>query len=245
MRLTTIALASLAFGMVGLDARAADLPPAPVLDDSDEAFDAGWYLRGDIGAIDHLVARHGRDFGAGNVPPLVGTRFSRDVVFSGGVGYRFTPWLRADVTIDHRFEAAFRGTRFASASNHAGDRADVEATTFLANGYVDLDLWGGITPYLGAGIGVSRNRFDSGERLVTMAGASVVAPLPSRTHNVFAWALMAGVAFDITGNLTLDLGYRYTRLGNAGTGFDGADITPRARDIAAHEFRVGARYQFD
>jgi opacity protein-like surface antigen len=238
-----IALVGLAFSAVGFTARAADLPPAPVLEDDGD--NSGWYLRGDIGVIDKLVARRGRDFGSDDVPPLVKSRFARDVAIGGGIGYRFAPWLRADVTIDHRFEAAFRGARFTSSANLAQDRTDFEATTFLANGYVDLAFWEGVTPYLGVGIGVSRNRFDSGNRLAVVANADEFTPLRSRTQNVLAWALMAGIAFDITSNVTIDLGYRYTHLGNARTGFEGTDIPVRVQAIAGHELRIGARYQFN
>ncbi|NIX77896.1 porin family protein [Microvirga sp. c23x22] len=236
-------MVALALGATGLPALAADLPPAPVLEESGD--EASWYLRGDIGVVDKIVARRGRDFGSDEVPPLIKSRFARDLVISGGVGYRFAPWLRADVTVDHHFEAAFRGARFSSSANYAQDRTDFEATTFLANGYVDLAFWESITPYLGAGIGVSSNRFDSGNRLAVISDAAQLVPLRSRTQNAFAWTLMAGIAFDITSNLTLDLGYRYTHLGNTRTGFEGADIPLRANAVAAHELRIGARYRFD
>jgi opacity protein-like surface antigen len=246
LRLTMIALASLALSAAASSARSADLPPAPILDDTDEPDDSGWYLRGDIGAMDQILSRGGRDFGSASLPPLVKAGFDRDVTIGGGVGYRLSPWFRADVTVDHRFGGTFKGTRFTSASNHALDRADLDATTFLVNGYVDLDLWGGITPYLGAGIGVSRNRFANPEReTIAPDGTTAIMPLTSRTENVLGWALMAGVAVDLSANLKLDLGYRYTHLGSVGIHADGADGLIRAKDMGAHEFRIGARYMLD
>jgi opacity protein-like surface antigen len=246
LRLTMIALASLALSAADPLAYAADLPPAPILDDTDEPDSSGWYLRGDIGAMDRILSRGGRDFGSASLPPLVRARFDRDLTVGGGVGYRLSPWFRADVTVDHRFGATFNGTRFASVSNHALDRADLDATTFLVNGYVDLDLWSGITPYLGAGIGVSRNRFAAPERQTSAPdGTTIILPLTSRTENVLAWALMAGVAVELSANLKIDLGYRYTHLGNVNTRPDGPDALIRAKDMGAHEFRIGARYMLD
>jgi opacity protein-like surface antigen len=246
LRLPTIALASLALGLATLSAHAVDLPPAPVLDDADEPIGSGWYLRGDIGAVDQLVMSGGRDFGSASAPPLVRARFDRDVVVGGGVGYQFSSWFRTDVTVDHRFGARFKGTRFASDSYHAMDRADFEATTFLINVYVDLALWSGVTPYLGAGIGVSHNRFDSAERDVYGPLATTgILSLPSRSETALAWALIGGVAFDLGANFKIDLGYRYTQLGNARTRIEGPEALIRAKDLGAHEFRIGARYVFN
>jgi opacity protein-like surface antigen len=245
LRLLTIVLASLAFGLAVLPAHAVDLPPAPILDEADEAAESGWYLRGDVGAVDQLVTRGGRDFGSAFTPPLVRTRFERDVVIGGGIGYQFSPWFRADVTVDRRFDARIKGTRFASETSHALDRADFDATTLFLNGYVDLALWDGITPYIGAGIGMSRNRLDGAERNLYGPEVSTVLTLPSRSETALAWTLMGGVAFDLGTNLKLDLGYRYTHLGHARTGSDGAEPLIRARNISAHEFRIGARYVFD
>lgn len=243
MRSTTIAMAALALGLTGLTVHAADLPPAPILDESGDET-TGWYLRGDLGVVDKIVTGRDQALRFDDVLPLIKSRFGRDLVLSGGVGYRFASWLRADVTVDHRFDAAFRGTRF-SPLGFAQERTDFEATTFLVNGYIDLPFWDGMTPYLGAGIGVSANRFDGGHRLVAVPGVAELVPLRSRTQNAFAWALMAGMAFDITSNLTLDLGYRYTHLGNTRTGLEGTEVPLRAKAVAAHELRIGARYQFD
>jgi opacity protein-like surface antigen len=240
-----IALAGLTFSLAALPAHAVDLPPAPILDDADEPSDSGLYLRGDIGVIDQLVARGGRDPGTASTPPLIRSRFDRDVVIGGGLGYQLSPWFRADVTIDHRFEAAFKGTRLAPVPFQVLDRAEFEATTLLVNGYVDLPLWSGLTPYLGAGIGASYNRLSDAERQISSDLISANLPLPSRTETAFAWALMGGMAFDLGANFKIDLGYRYTHLGSARTHMVGAESPIRVKDIDAHEVRIGARYVFD
>jgi opacity protein-like surface antigen len=245
LRSITIALASLALSLATLPARAVDLPPAPILDDKDDPAESGFYLRGDIGAIDQLVTRRGREFGPASTLPLVRSRFDRDVVLGGGVGFQLFPWFRTDVTIDHRFEATFKGTRLAPAPLQVLDRADFDATTLLLNGYVDLPLWSGITPYLGAGIGASYNRLSDAEREFSSDIISGTAPLPSRTNAAFAWALMGGVALDLGTSFKIDLGYRYTHLGDARTHSAGLEPEIRAGNIDAHEFRIGARYMFN
>jgi opacity protein-like surface antigen len=74
----------------------------------------------------------------------------------------------------------------------------------------------------------------------------------------FAWALMAGLSFDVTQNLKLDLGYRYLDLGKVtsgsmhcltGTGFitggpaNGCEPGIQSkRDVAYNDFRIGLRW---
>ncbi|MCB8822332.1 outer membrane protein [Microvirga rosea] len=243
MRQTFLALASLALSLAGSMAYGADLPPAPVLDDSDEPTASGWYLRGDIG-LDEPVLRHGRDLGTAFTPALNKARFDREVSLGGGIGFQLAPFLRTDLTIDHRFGATYKGSRWGGASGLAFDRADFEATTVLLNAYIDLPLWDGVTPYLGAGIGVSRNRMDEAQR--TIAGMAVPQDLPARTQTALAWALTGGVAVDLTANLKLDIGYRYSHLGWARTGFlENGEPPIRARSLGTHELRIGARYYFN
>ncbi|WP_194164621.1 outer membrane protein [Microvirga thermotolerans] len=238
MRRIAFVLAGLALCLGAPPARAVDLPPAPVLDDSDESDGAGWYLRGDIG-LDEPVLRHGRDAGTADVPPLAKARLDRETALGAGIGYRLASWLRADLTVDHRFGGPYEGRRF-GVSSLAFDRADFQATTVLVNAYLDLPLWSGVTPYLGAGIGIGRNRFDDAARL---AGAEAV-PLPSGTRTALAWALTGGVAIDLADRLKLDLAYRYTHLGGARTDLEGAQPPLRARSIGTQELRLGLRYAF-
>lgn len=242
MRLPIFALAALALGFTSLSAHGADLPPAPILDDDDEAIGSGWYLRGDVGLLDPTISRRSRDIGADSLSALVNGRLDRTGVIGAGIGYQFSPWFRADVTVDHRFEATFRGTRFSTSTAYALDRAEFDATTFLINGYVDLPLWHGITPYLGVGTGLAQTRF--GGRTLDVVGPSLDVPIvPSREETLLAWAVMGGIAFELTTNLKIDLGYRYSRLD--GGGFDRWNAPIRPRHVSAHEFRVGARYMLD
>jgi opacity protein-like surface antigen len=248
LRLTILAPVGLALLLSGSLTHAADLlPPAPVLDDADEPSDSGWYLRGDIGALDGMASRDGRDVGFGLVPPSVRSRFERSFSIGGGLGYQALPWFRADVTVDHRFETTFRETRLAFGAGSALDRADYGATTVLLNAYLDLALVPGFTPYLGGGIGFSHSRLGEAERWSYGAAGDVtgVTALGSRSNTAFAWAVTTGVAVDVTGSLKLDLGYRYTDLGDGATHAPMTAAPLRADEIRTHEVRVSARYLFN
>jgi opacity protein-like surface antigen len=128
----------------------------------------------------------------------------------------------------------------------------ISATTFLANAYVDLGTWHGLTPYVGAGAGFANVRVDGlvdqGTNQVLASGATFpVAPAyyTSKSKTNFAWAAMAGVAYDVSDRLKLELGYRYIYMGDLkGIGACGNPTCGiiGATKIDAHEFRLGMRW---
>jgi opacity protein-like surface antigen len=118
--------------------------------------------------------------------------------------------------------------------------AKVSAITSLFNGYLDLGTWYGLTPYIGAGGGVSYLRtFD----YVSTQAPPFTAGL-SNTQWKFAWALMSGAAVNLTQALAVDVNYRYLNLGDVHTASD-AFGAMTLKNLAAHEVRVGVRWSFD
>ncbi len=58
----------------------------------------------------------------------------------------------------------------------------------------------------------------------------------------FAWNVMAGVSYDVSQNLKIDLGYRYLNVGKySGFASYGATNFPVSREITAQEVRLGVR----
>ena len=128
------------------------------------------------------------------------------------------------------------------------DALKLESTTLLLNGYADLGNWSGITPYVGAGIGLAHNRLHSYWSQVTCKTALCANAFsqarvsnPPGSKNDLAWALMAGVG----AGLKLDLGYRYVRIGDAQTELDNAGFGFRMQPLDSHEARIGVRYMID
>jgi opacity protein-like surface antigen len=248
--LPVLSVAAVMAGALAAPTLAADLllPPPAVLE-GDEVVELGngWYLRGDVGYIDYDTPQD-RGTSAFGIPRLDGERLEQIFSLGGGVGYQLSPWLRTDLTIDHRFGAEYTGTRpFPTYDvGFITDKTDLESTSFLLNAYFDLGYWAGVTPYVGAGAGFSINRFTNFTRITTVnAPPSFDATVlgPHTTYN-FAWALMAGAAVDVGSGFKLDVGYRYVNLGDARSRFD-ADPSLRTEAIQAHEIRVGARYMID
>ena len=89
--------------------------------------------------------------------------------------------------------------------------SSVRSAVLMANGYVDLGTWYNLTPYVGAGIGAVNHRWSG---LTDQGGNNTgfgFAKSSSQTN--LAWALMTGVAYSVTPNLKLELGYRYLNMG--------------------------------
>lgn len=99
--------------------------------------------------------------------------------------------------------------------------------SFMANAYFDYLTCTPWTPYVGAGIGLSHLKADFGET--------------GKSANNLAWQVMAGIAYDVTSNWTLDAGYRYADLGRVRKNFGDEVVKVTARD---HEIMFGARYNF-
>jgi opacity protein-like surface antigen len=80
---------------------------------------------------------------------------------------------------------------------------DIDHSTFsvLANAWYDFSL-GGVTPYVGGGIGWADTELDG-----RYAGG-VIGPFDF-SDSGFAWQVGAGVNFDVSPNITLGVGYRY------------------------------------
>ena len=212
----------------------------------------GWYLRGDVGYVDYVKPKDGRD-------SIINADFDKtklDDTWSAGAGfgYKFLNWFRADVTVDHRFPSNFEGktslTGYASDSRR--DWGKLDSTTGLVNAYLDLGSWSNVTPYVGAGVGVAMNHLQDYRTRVTcltiacgpLGDRPLVQVHPRRTYEL-AWALMGGVAVDVGGGFQVDVGYRYVNLGEASVRFDGADTSTRSKDLDAHEVRLGLRYMID
>ncbi len=91
---------------------------------------------------------------------------------------------------------------------------------FLANGYVDLGTWWCVTPFIGAGIGTAYNRISGfrddgfGDSFGVARPSSFVYAADAGKWN-FAWALHAGLGYQVTPDVTLELGYSYVNLGDA------------------------------
>jgi len=218
------------------------LAPPPVLDAG-----GGFYLRGDvgIGIHDHKTID--------TLPPLAGLRtIDSNVNTTGfvgiGAGYAFNSWLRTDVTGEYRFSARHRHVdTYTGGGNLIKGRLD--GFVGLVNAYVDLGTWHRVTPFIGAGIGAASLTMSS-TRDIKVANGTVAAGT-NKTETHFAWALHAGLGFDITSNWKAELAYRYLHIGDVKSGTVQCPGAPcsgpyhvRIKSLDSHDVKLGLRYMF-
>lgn len=231
-------------------AKAADMPlPPPPMPFVEEV--GGWYLRGDIGMSNQYVKKLDSPAFTADVTVLE-KGFDSAPILGIGVGYQFNSWFRADVTTEYRGAASFQGldryTLFGGGTNDYTGKKSEWLTLF--NAYVDLGTWYNITPYVGAGIGATRNTI-SNFKDVNVNQAAVGY---SKSHSEWdlAWALHAGLSYKVTPSFIIDLNYRYTNLGDGSsgdllafdTGLPGVYNPIQFKDIYSHDIRLGVRWMF-
>lgn len=182
---------------------------------------------------------------------LTETKIDNTWSFGGGVGMYFSRNVRADITVDHRFEADAEGNLRDHAATLEGVRKfGISSTVALANVYYDFDTRSHFTPYVGIGLGFARHSVKAGTVEDPCGTCSGIIDADKSTS--VAAALMAGFSVTLRDRLMLDAGYRFLYLGDTATGpvrFAGTPVgqpnvsnDPTVEDIHAHEFRLGLRY---
>ncbi len=230
-------------------ARAADMLEAPYAAEAAEAYEpevgSNWYIRGDIGYVVNGDFSLTTDTGTLSEVNL-------DDTFTAGVGFGYDfGWFRADITGDYAFNADVSARRDCADVGDCPSRESAELNIFtgLLNGYFDLGTWSGFTPYIGAGVGLAYVDFTEGWRTVPATGDSYRNTAVSDWR--VAWALNAGLNFAISGNLSMDVGYRLVGIEDGSVVKTFRDSTNTAigsidyEDLYNHEVRVGFRYMID
>jgi opacity protein-like surface antigen len=238
-------------------AHAADLglpPPPPIEVAPAVCATCGgpWYLKGFVGAANPEVDKIHSELFKTNDFTVYHEDIKSTPLFGLGFGYEFNNWLRFDITGEYRGKSTFLaqdsypgGVGFTGGTNEY--TADIESWIGLANMYIDLGTYHCVTPYIGAGLGFAS--IDVlGLKDVNVPNNSVFYAADNTETN-FAWAVYAGLAYDVTPAVTIDLSYRYTDLGDAQSGkvtafdnssfYNGVEI----EDITSHDLMVGVRWK--
>jgi opacity protein-like surface antigen len=267
MRSVKSFIAAGAASLMSSMAFAADMPiaPPPMYAPPPVEDFGGWYLRGDIGFSNQSVKT--RDYYS--YPTLLSLNqqngFDTGGIFGLGVGYKFNNWFRADITGQFRGNTNFHGFDRTSYSDtgtvqFGSDNYGASKSEWLvlANAYVDLGTWWCVTPFIGAGVGASRNTIanftDQGANGTFLFGTvpGFASASTASKWNV-AWALHTGLAYQISPNVTLELGYSYVNLGDGVTGElvtkdgvgAGQNHVMTFKDITSHDLKLGVRWNLD
>ena len=256
-------------------AQAADLlPPMAEAPHHPVAIGSGWYLRGDVGVANYESSTWTQP-ATNNGSTILSSGFIQNEVQGGavvavGAGYQFNNWFRADVTGEYRSTVGLRGTYQETSTfltglvinNFAGQNVyngNLASWALMFNGYIDLGTWNCITPFIGGGVGYAYHRMhgfsDSGYASINGAVFPVAVNLVDehKTGNL-AWSLQAGLAYDVTQNVKLELSYRYINFGDvksgvircgtlSGCGTAAPGFT--VKNLEAQEIKVGMRWLLD
>jgi opacity protein-like surface antigen len=259
-----LAAAVTAASVLSTAAMAADLPIAPppvYMPPPPPAEFGGWYLRGDIGFSNQSIGSI-RSTNAALYAPVTSLQQTSEVntagIFDLGVGYKFNNWFRADVIGQYRGAAKFSGLDQISGSGFVGTDAYTGTKSewlVLASAYVDLGTWWCITPFIGAGIGMAnvniRGFTDTGDLYNGWQNHSFAYSSAASQWN-FAWAVHAGLAYQVNPGLSIELAYSYVNMGQGLTGptqlFDGSLVNghPFAiNNITSNDLKIGMRWMLD
>jgi len=136
-------------------------------------------------------------------------------------------------------------------------KAKIETHALFINGFYDFQPFSisntPITPYLGGGVGFSRNKM--GTTVQNENGLPDGTTFNGNTINQFAYKLSAGTLVSLTEQLSLDVNYQYVNLGAFKGGstrrVDGVHTATRdlqrpinGGEIKTQELMVGLQYKF-
>ena len=112
--------------------------------------------------------------------------------------------------------------------------------SFMANAYFDFLNCTNWTPYIGAGLGTS---YLKAKQFVYANGAKFKNF--DKSVYTLGWQVMAGVAYKINSNWSVDAGYRYADLGRIRKHeVFGANSTTAKIKVREHSALLGIRYTF-
>lgn len=121
---------------------------------------------------------------------------------------------------------------------------ELRSQSLMLNAYYDFKNSSKFTPYVSAGAGVTRIKNKQTFNPEFIEDDSSL----SDTSNNFTWAAGVGVAYQVTKNVALDLGYRYVDAGdiefnNNNVIEEGINLKSTA-DLVSHDYTLGIRYNF-
>ena len=136
-------------------------------------------------------------------------------------------------------------------------KAKMQTEALFINGFYDFQPFSlkstSITPYLGGGVGISRNKM--GTVTENDNGLSTGTTFNGDSINQFAYKFSAGTLVSLTKQLSLDMNYQYVNLGAFKGGTELSSFGVRAPaidlqrginggDIKTQEIMVGLQYKF-
>ena len=173
----------------------------------------------------------------------------RSDVLGISIGKYLSEHFRGEIGISQRKGFKYHTTAPALPENYY--KADVESFAVFLNGYVDAQpmtfLQNSVTTYVGAGIGISRNKMNP---LSIYNDWALLGTASSNTETEFAFKFALGALINLSDNVSVDLNYQYVDLGDIKSGtnlsWDSRDLKApySGPEITSNEFNVGLQIAF-
>ncbi|WP_158587762.1 outer membrane protein, partial [Henriciella mobilis] len=178
----------------------------------------GWYGRADLGytfdgTLDH-DAEPGSLYSLGGDSDLDGGLPG----ISAGIGYGFENGFRIEGVAGWRAgsldpDGVINGgppVDTASLFFDPGSDGKISVIDFMVNGLYDFMPESSFNPYVGAGVGISQVKAKAFSlRAADVGGNTSTVNGFSDEDAVLAYQFLAGIGYDITEQLILDIGYKY------------------------------------
>lgn len=231
--------------LVGVAAMAAGIPAPAHAQDK-----AGFYVGAEAGASfsESTKWKDSEDLGVIWItfPTAKNADAGAGGVYGVVAGYRFNDMLRAELGVDYRSGHSVSTSQDLQGAGFLAEyKVEIDAWTFMASGYVEPVRLGAFKPYAGGGIGMAVVRSKNAS--VRFDGSPGFA-LPGENETNFAWQLGAGVAYELTPVVTVDLGYRHLDAGRVTVGRASSVAGGWAQQtkgaLVTDEVLLGLRYQF-
>ncbi len=136
-------------------------------------------------------------------------------VYSAAIGVDFKKMIRTEL-------------EFTARDGWENKRTSLNNNNAMFNVYYNFFPRSTLSPFIGAGLGLSWNKADDG------------FTKPETSTN-FAWQATAGISLAIIDNLNIDLAYRYFQVENLKIG---SGATGQKVDIVSNEILLGVRFSF-
>ncbi|EPB6544321.1 outer membrane protein [Escherichia coli] len=183
-----------------------------------------------------------------------------DTVFGAGlaVGYDFYQHYNVPVRTEVEFygrgnaESKYRLNYWESAGGAEFDDAQnkLSVNTLMLNAYYDFRNSSAFTPWISVGMGYARVHHKATYTDTSWNKSGEVSDISALHYsgydNNFAWSIGAGVRYDITPDIALDLSYRYLDAGKSSLSYKDAegDKYKSEADVKSHDIMFGVTYNF-
>jgi opacity protein-like surface antigen len=200
---------------------------------------ADWYVSGNVGA-NQILDSDLNETGSG-ISANGELEFDTGYGLNGAVGYGFNNF-RLEGELSYRqadidsltVNSVTVGSIVVTSLGTFPVDGDISSLGFMANGWYDFDTGTDWVPYIGGGVGTAKINAEIG----SIAGIPVNF---DESDWVFAYQAGAGIGYNISPTVTVQLGYRY--FATSDPEFESAGVTDEA-EFQSHNIEVGIRFRF-